>query len=111
MMTNSQSVKALLEREEALLHADVHRTNLKDLFRKQVGKFVGVEFTKKNGTCRRLNGRLGVVKHLKGGSCSVEGEALPYLVIYDVRTPGYRAVNLATVSEVRALNTRYTVIG
>ena len=90
---------------------DVHRVHLKDLFLKQVGRFVGVEFTKKDGTVRQLNGRLGVVKHLKGGTNTVESTTTPYLVVYDVKTPGYRAVNLATVSAVRALNTRYTVLG
>lgn len=95
----------------AIKFADVHRVHLKDLFLKQVGRFVGVEFTKKDGTVRQLNGRLGVVKHLKGGTNTVEGETTPYLVVYDVKTPGYRAVNLATVGSVRALNTRYTVIG
>ena len=91
--------------------ADVHRINLKDLLHKQVGRFVGVDFIKKDGSARKLNGRLGVVKHLKGGDNMTESESRPYLVIYDVKTPGYRAVNLATVSAVRALNTRYTVIG
>ena len=90
---------------------DVHRVHIKDLFLKQVGRFVGVEFTKKDGTVRQLNGRLGVVKHLKGGTNTVESTTTPYLVVYDVKTPGYRAVNLATVGSVRALNTRYTVIG
>lgn len=48
--------------------ADVHRINLKDLLHKQVGRFVGVDFIKKDGSARKLNGRLGVVvKHLKGG--------------------------------------------
>lgn len=95
----------------AIKFADVHRVHLEDLFLKQMGRFVGVDFIKKDGTVRQLNGRLGVVKHLKGGTNTVESAATPYLVIYDVKTPGYRAVNLATVGRVRALNTRYTVLG
>lgn len=98
-------------RKAAVTDVDLHRVNLEQFLRKQVGRFVGLDFVKVDGTGRSLNGRLGVTKHLKGGTNTVQANDRPYLVVYDVKTPGYRAVNLATVSMVRAQNTRYHVIG
>lgn len=89
----------------------VHRVNLLNLLRGQVGRFVGIDFVKKDGSARSLNGRLGVAKHCGSGTASTEREDLPYLVMYDMKAEGYRAVNLATVGKVRAMNTDYAVIG
>jgi len=91
--------------------ADLHRVHLQDFLFKQVGRFVGLDFIKVEGQARSLNGRLGVRKHLKGGVSTHASDARPYLVVYDVKTRGYRAVNLATVSAVRAQHTRYSIIG
>jgi len=95
----------------ALKEATLCRVNLKDFMFKQVGRFVSIDFVKQDGSDRSLNGRLGVRKHLKGGTSTVAGADKPYLVVYDVQSKGYRAVNLDTVSEVRAQRTRYTIIG
>jgi len=89
----------------------VRRVNLRDFMFKQVGKFVTIDFVKNDGTDRMLNGRLGVRKHLKGGDSTLADADKPYLVVYDMKAKGYRAVNLETVKEVRAQRTRYTVIG
>jgi len=59
------------------------------------GRFVTVEFIKKDGTLRKLTGRLGVKKHLKGGVSTLDPEQ--YITIYDVQNKGYRAVNRATI--------------
>lgn len=97
--------------QTVVTEAQLHRVNLQDFLFKQVGKFVGLDFTKIDGSDRTLNGRLGVRKHLKGGTNTVVADDRPYLVVYDVNGKGYRAVNLATVMEVRAQHTRYTIIG
>lgn len=89
----------------------VHRLQLEKLLTSMNGKFVGVDFVKADGTARSLNGRLGVRRHLKGGDNTVCGADRPYIVIYDVKSKGYRALNLATVSCVRAQKKRYVVVG
>ncbi len=91
--------------------AEVHRAKLQELLLGQDGKIVGLDFIKIDGRDRMLNGRLGVRKYLKGGDATIGFEDQPYLVMFDLQHKGYRAVNLATVSGVRARNTRYTVIG
>lgn len=88
----------------------VHRLNLKDFLVRQEGSFVSVDFIKKDGSPRTLVGRLGVRRHLKGGTNKVATMGRPYLVMYDVQKAGYRTVNLETVSAVSAQHKRYVVI-
>ena len=63
------------------------------------GRMVTVTFVKKDGTLRTLNGRLGVKKHLKGGSSTLD--PAKYITIYDVKAAGYRAVNRDTIKGLR----------
>lgn len=88
----------------------VHRLNLKDFLVKQEGSFVSVVYIKKDGSPRTLVGRLGVRRHLKGGTNRTATMDRPYLVMYDVQNAGYRTVNLETVSAVSAQHKRYVVI-
>jgi len=62
------------------------------------GKFFRVSFIKKDGSLRELNGRVGVVAHLKGGATLVDKDK--FLVVYDVVNNGYRSVNKETIKEV-----------
>lgn len=62
------------------------------------GKFVSVEFIKKDGSLRKLTGRLGVTKHLKGGVSTLD--PADYVTIYDTVNSGYRAVNRKTIQSV-----------
>lgn len=89
----------------------LHRLKLSELLAAQAGKFVGIDFIKKNGFARSLNGRLGVHKHLAGGEATVGTPAQVYLTVFDVQRRGYRAVNLATVRRVRARNTTWEIVG
>jgi hypothetical protein len=73
--------------------------NLEQIIRATAGKFFTVVFTKKDGTERVLNGRLGVVQHLKGGKSTVNHEE--YLLVFDVQANGYRSVNKSAITEVR----------
>lgn len=66
------------------------------------GRFVTVDYVKKDGTPRTINGRTGVTKHLKGGECRNKNEEA--LVIYSIKDKGYRIINLDTVTGIRANN-------
>ena len=54
------------------------------------GKIVSVTFLKKDGTIRVMNCRLGVTKHLKGGSSTLD--PTKYITVYDLQAKGYRAI-------------------
>ena len=59
-------------------------------------RFFTVEFTKADGSIRKINGRLGVDKHKKGGrDCNTNKQMM---TVYDNYAKGYRNVNLSTVS-------------
>ena len=71
---------------------------LDPLILQSAGRFVTVVFEKKNGELRTLTGRLGVTKHLKGGTSTLNADE--YITIYDVVNKGYRAVNRSTIRSV-----------
>lgn len=59
------------------------------------GRFFTVCFTKKDGTERVLNGRLGVTYALKGGECTLDRSK--FLIVYDMAKKTYRAVNRESI--------------
>jgi len=65
------------------------------------GKIFTVTFIKKDGSLRTLNGRLGVTKHLKGGSSTLDPNQ--YITVFDLKTKAYRAVNKFTIQSVKGL--------
>ena len=71
---------------------------LNDIVEASDGKFIAVSFIKKDGSLRTLNGRLGVVKHLKGGECTLDRSK--YIIIYDMINKGYRSINRSTIQSV-----------
>ena len=71
-------------------------------------EFFSIEFIKSDGSKRILNGRLGVTKHLKGGTdCN---DMFKHLTVFDVQKQGYRNVDLASVEAVNAHGFRYRFI-
>lgn len=69
------------------------------------GKFFSVEFTKKDGTLRKLHGRLGVTKHLKGGKKGYDISNL--LTVFDMQIKQYRTVNLNKVQKLTCGDLQY----
>jgi hypothetical protein len=65
------------------------------------GKIFTVEFTKKDGTIRVMNCRLGVTKYLKGGSSTLD--ANKFITVYDMQSKGYRAINKQSILTVRGI--------
>jgi len=73
--------------------------NLAKVIECSEGRFFTVEFIKKDGSTRILNGRLGVEKYLKGGDCTID--RTKFVIVYDVQSKGYRAVNRETILSVK----------
>ena len=73
--------------------------NLGTVIENTNGRFFTVEFVKKDGSTRILNGRLGVEKYLKGGECTIDRSK--FVIVYDVQSKGYRAVNRETILSVK----------
>ena len=60
--------------------------------------FVTVTFMKADGTVRKMNCRMGVTKHLKGGKSTLD--AGRYVTVYDMAKAAYRAVNRDTIIDI-----------
>ena len=65
------------------------------------GKIFSVVFIKKDGTERTLTGRLGVKKHLHGGTSTLDADK--FITVFDMQAKGYRAVNKDTIISVKGL--------
>ena len=85
------------------------RNGLREIIRSSRGRMVTVEFRKKNGELRKLNGRLGVQKGLNGGKNST-AHIPKYLTIFDVRKHGHRNVNLDTITYLAANGCKFLVM-
>lgn len=70
------------------------------------GRIFTVTFIKKDGSTRSLNGRMGVKKFLAGGTRTTDPEQ--YLIVYDLKNEGYRAVNRNTIISVKLDGVVYT---
>lgn len=89
----------------------VHKTKVGQLLNELDGKFATVEFTKKDGSIREMNLRFGVHKGVKGSNRTpTERYDTPYRVAYDVKSKGYRTINLSTISKIKANGLTYHVL-
>ena len=60
------------------------------------GKIFSCEFTKKDGSVRKLNGRTGV-KSKKGGELNYSPSDQGYINVFDLKLRDYRTVNIQTL--------------
>jgi hypothetical protein len=72
-------------------------------FRTTVGetKIFSVDFIKKDGSLRKMVARLGVRKHLKGGTLKYNAEEKSLLPVFDMEKQSYRMINILTIQEIR----------
>jgi hypothetical protein len=89
---------------------NVNIVNLRSLLMASGGTFIGITFTKKDGSTRNLNGRLLVSKGVKGTGHKISLDK-PSIRIYDVKTDGFRTVNLSTTKSLRMFGMEYQVTG
>lgn len=72
-------------------------------------KIFSVEFTKKDGSLRKMVCRLGVKKHLRGGTLGYDAEALNYLTVFDMDAGEYRTININTLRSITLDGVTYEV--
>jgi len=77
---------------------NISRQQAYEMMLKSKGRFFSVEFIKRtNGQLRRMNCRLGVKGHLKGGSLKYNAKDRGLICVWDSRKKQYRMVNLETL--------------
>ena len=121
MKTNYSLKSLLLEENEGedgpILPAETPSTppgvissnEAKELIKATNGKFFTVTFIKKDGTERVMNARLGVKVYLKGGQLAYDAESKGLIPVYDVKTGGYRMVNINTITHLKIGKNEYDV--
>ena len=87
----------------------ISRETARQLIKDTKGKFFTVTFTKKDGSAREMNARLGVKAYLKGGELPYNPDEKGLIPVYDMKNGGYRMVNVSTISKLKIGNSDYTV--
>lgn len=95
-------LEASQELEETNQALDIPAFNLRNLTALVAdGKVFGVEFIKRStGELRRMNCRLGVTKHLRGGKSSYSANKKELLTVFDMTNKGYRSIPIEGIRSV-----------
>ena len=88
----------------------INRVNLLTFIKASKGRIMSLNYTKLNGSPRRLIGRTGVKSYLKGGVNNVERLDRPYLTMFDMMLKEYRTVKLDTLLTLRLNGVNYQVV-
>ena len=75
--------------------------NTKEIKELAKGTIFSAQFTKKDGTTRKMLARLGVKKHLKGGTKPFNDEDYNLLTVYDLQKKAYRSINISTLKKLK----------
>jgi len=78
---------------------------LDELILQSCGRIVACDFVKKDGTTRKIVGRLGVTSYLKGGKSTLNPDT--YITIFDMQKQAYRSINRSTILSVTTGGVRY----
>jgi hypothetical protein len=90
----------------------ISRDEAKQLIKETKGKIFTVTFTKKDGSERTMNARLGVKVYLRGGQLAYDAESKGLLPVFDMQIGGengYRMINLNTILSLKIGGNTYTV--
>jgi hypothetical protein len=90
----------------------ISRSEAKQIIKDTKGKFFTVTFTKKDGTTRVMNARLGVKAYLKGGELPYDPSSkgtYGLIPVFDIPKKAYRMINIDTITKLKIGNNEYEV--
>lgn len=88
---------------------EINRLKAVSVIRATRGHIFSAVFVKRDGSIRKMTCRLGVKKFLKGGENKVATADSPFLIVFDMQKKEYRHLNLATLMELKASKTDFTI--
>lgn len=71
------------------------------------GKVFAAEFIKRDNSIRTMQCRLGVAKHLKGGTKAFDDAAKGILTVFDMKATGYRSIRIEALVALTIKGQRY----
>ena len=80
-----------------------------EIFKATKGTMFTATFTKKNGDLRSMNCRTGVTKYLTGVGSKYNPSDYNLFRVWDLKSEGYRMIDLLTVKEIKANGNTYEV--
>lgn len=80
---------------------------IENLIKATRGRIFTVSFRKLNGDHRKMNCRLGVTKHLRGGSLSYDPAEKGNMIVFDLKAKDYRSFSLARLISFRCGSTTW----
>lgn len=80
------------------------------LIRQTKGKVFTAVFTKKDGSVRKINCRLGVSKKLNGTGLPYNPADHNLLTVFDMKEKDYRMINLETLAVLQIAKEVYVII-
>lgn len=81
---------------------------LEAFLRASEGQIFNVEFIKRtDGQLRKMNARIGVVKHLKGGTKKYDDTAKKLLTVFDMAKAAYRSIPLDSITYAKVNGVEY----
>jgi hypothetical protein len=80
-----------------------------NLIKKTNGRVFTAIFTKKDGTSRKMNCRLGVQKDLTGQGLAYNPADYDLITVFDMKAKGYRMLNLQTLTALQ-INGQFYVV-
>lgn len=88
----------------------ISRKNLLEIIdRTAKSNFISFTFIKKDDSERKLIGRFGVTKYLKGGKATLDPKK--FYIIFDLQKKEYRSIDKSRILSVRLNGINYEVIG
>lgn len=73
------------------------------------GKFFGVEFINRTtGEARKMQARIGVTKHLKGGAKKFDDASKNLLIVFSMDANGYRSIPIDAITSLSVKGITYT---
>ena len=79
----------------------ITREQAVELINESNGRIFSVTFVKKDGSVREMVARLGVKKHLKGGSLGYNPKDFDLITVFDFQKKDYRSIQTKTLSRLR----------
>jgi len=87
----------------------IDKTVVERIINNTRGKVFSLQFTKKDGSQRVMNCRLGVSKGVKGTGYQISNN-IPVKRVYDMNAKGFRSINLSTILWIKAGGLKYDII-
>lgn len=87
----------------------ITRTRAKELIKESKGKIFAATFTKKDGSSRLMNARLGKKYTPTGKAAPYKAEDYNLLPVYDMKIKAFRMININTLTNLSINANKYLI--